>query len=147
MEPHIFVGANSLDGNTSDYLSQLPSAHRHTNRKCVDNEMHCTDMLGSDQDRVVQAIFADHRHYAFELSGEEALLGEGPVVRGLMDTAIPWLSALWETSKSETVYLGTGSSLKLCMWQHVALELPSRFLMRVEGSDRPWVISDPISRH
>ncbi|KZM20713.1 hypothetical protein ST47_g8139 [Ascochyta rabiei] len=146
LEPHFMISANSIDGNSSDYLARLPSAHRHSENNCDDNERHCSDMLESDQDRVVQAIFAEHRHYAFELSGEEGNLGEGQVVSHLMDAKVTGLSAAWEKSRKDSVALGTGSSLKLCMWQHVALESPARFLARVEGCDRPWVISDPIAK-
>lgn len=143
-EPHVMISANSIDGDMTDYLSRLPAAYAHADSQCHDNEKHCNAMLSSDQDRVVQAIFAEHRHYAFELPGGEALLGEHVVVQRLMDQSIPGLSAAWERSKMEAVHLGTGSSYKLCMWQHVALESPARFLARVEGSDRPWIINSAV---
>ena len=146
LEPHIIISGTSIDGDTSDYLNRLPSAYAHDDHGCCDNEKHCSDMLSSDQDRVVQAIFAEHRHYAFELHGGEALLGEDIVVRRLMDESIPGLSAAWEASKQETMHLGTGSSMKLYMWQHVALESPARFLAHVGKPDRPWIMSAPATR-
>ncbi|KAF3009739.1 hypothetical protein E8E13_009287 [Curvularia kusanoi] len=144
-EPHIVISANSIDGNTSDYLNNLPLAHEHSDDCCSDNKDHCQAMLQSDQDRVVQAIFAEHRHYAFGLSGDEATLGDDIVVQCLMDRYVPGLSNAWQKSKAEAEQLGTGSSHKLCMWQHVFLETPARFLARIEGSDRPWILQSAQS--
>lgn len=141
LEPHIMIGGNSIDGDASDYYNRLPSAYAHRDDQCCDNEKHCNEMLASDQDRVAQAIFADHRHYAFELPGGESDLGENVAVQRLMDESIPGMSAAWTKSKQEAAHLGTGPSYKLYMWQHVALESPARFLARVEGSNRPWIIS------
>jgi hypothetical protein len=45
-------------------------------------------MVASDQDRIVQAIFAEHRHYAFELLVGESILVENVVVQHLMDKSI-----------------------------------------------------------
>lgn len=141
MKPHIMISGNSIDGNANDYYSRLASAYLHRDDQCCDNERHCTDMLASDQDQVVQAIFAEHRHYAFELLSGETILGEDIVVQRLMDKSISGLSARWARSKHEAVNLGTGPSYKLYMWQHVALESPARFMARVHASDRPWLIS------
>jgi hypothetical protein len=144
LEPHIMISGNSINGNAADYYSRLPSAHIHRDDQCCDNEKHCNDMLAADHDRVVQAIFAEHRHYAFELSGEESVLSEDVVVQRLMDESIPGMSAVWAKSRQEASELGTGPSYRLYMWQHVALESPARFLARAEGSDRPWIISSVV---
>lgn len=137
MDLHVTISGNSIDGTAADYYSRLSSAHIHRNDQCCDNERHCSDMLASDQDRVVQAIFAEHRHYAFELPGEEAVLGEDAVVQRFLEKSVPVLSALWATSKQEAARLGTDPSYKLCMWQHVTLESPARFMARVEEYNRP----------
>lgn len=139
LDPYIMVSGNSIDGNATDYVRRLPTAHTHIDETCSDNEDHCSAMLKSDQDQVVQAIFAEHRHYAFALSGSEAILGEDLVVQCLMDKCVPGLSAAWQKSRGEAAQLGTGSSYDLYMWQHVVLETPAHFLARVEGSDRPAI--------
>jgi hypothetical protein len=77
-------------------------------------------------------------------AGEEGVLGEDAVVQRLMDKSIPGLLAMWAQSRQEAPHLGTGLSCKLYVWQHVALESPARFLARVEGSDRSWIISSAV---
>jgi len=139
--PHIMVSGNSIDGTAADYYRRLSSACIHRDDQCCDNEQRCSDMLASDQDRVVQAIFAEHRHYAFELPCAEGILGEDTVVQCLMDKNMPGWSALWARSKQEAANLGTGSSYKLYMWHYVALESPARFVAHVQRSDKPWIIS------
>lgn len=62
LDPHIMISGNSIDGDGSDYLDRLPVSEFHVDDGCSDNKDHCEDMLHSDQDRVVQAIFAGHRH-------------------------------------------------------------------------------------
>jgi hypothetical protein len=143
-DPHIMVSGNSINGHASDYLTRLPISEYHADDGCSDNENHCNDMLQCDQDRVVQAIFAGHRHYAFKLSGDEGTLGEDVLVQFLMDRFIPGLSTAWLKSKAEAEQLGTGSSYKLYMWQHVILESPARFLARVEGSNRPHIMNNAL---
>lgn len=138
------VSGNSVDGDVGDYYNRLPNALLHGDDQCCDNARHCDEMLASDQDQVIQAIFAQHRHYAFELLGEEATLSEDNVVQHIMEKSIKGLSAAWAKSKEEAAYLGTGSSYKLYMWQHVSLESPARYLARVEGSKRPWIISAAV---
>ncbi|KAJ4370064.1 hypothetical protein N0V86_008799 [Didymella sp. IMI 355093] len=101
LEPHIMVSGNSINGNAADYYSRLPSAHTHRDDQCCDNEKHCNDMLAADHDRIIQAIFAEHRHYAFELSGEEGVMSEDVVVQRLMDKGIPEMSTVWAKSKQE----------------------------------------------
>lgn len=144
LEQHIIISGNSIDGNASDYYKCLPTAREHNDNRCCDNEKHCNDMPVSDQDRVVQAIFAEHRHYAFELPGGEGILGEDVVVQCHMDQSVPGLSTAWAKSKQEASILGTGPSYKLYMWQHVALESPARFLASFGGTDRPWIIGSVI---
>jgi hypothetical protein len=138
------ISGSSIDGTAADYFGRLSSAYIHRDDQCCDNEQHCSDMVASDQDRIVQAIFAEHRHYAFELLGGESILDENVVVQRLMDKSIAGLSAHWARSKQEAARLGTGPSYKLYMWQHVALESPARFMARVEGVDRPWIISSAV---
>lgn len=144
LDPHIIVSGNSINGDASDYLTRLPISEYHTDDGCSDNKDHCENMVQSDQDRVVQAIFAGHRHYAFKLSGDEGTLGEEVLVQFLMDKYIPGLSTAWQKSKTEAEQLGTGSSYKLYMWQHVILESPARFLARVEGSNRPRIMNNAL---
>lgn len=146
LSPHIVICGNSLNGNTADYLDRLPNARLHEDEGCRDNRQHCKDLLASDQDEVVLSIFADHRHYAFELNGEEGKIGEEEVVHQIMDKVAPELSHQWRTSKEKAEVLGTGNSLKLFMWQHVSLESPARFLRLVGGLDRPKLISAPVLR-
>ena len=80
-DPYIIASGNSVNGSASEYFSRLSTAQLHNCDECDDNEEHCAAMLASDQDRVVQAIFAEHRHYAFGLADSEALLGEEVVVQ------------------------------------------------------------------
>ena len=143
-EPHIMISGNSVDGDASEYLARLPTSKHHADDSCSDNEAHCNNMLQCDQDRVVQSIFAGHRHYAFKLSGDEGTLGEEVLVQFLMDKFIPGLSTAWQKSKAEAEQLGTGSSHKLYMWQHVFLESPARFLARVEGLDTPRIMNTAL---
>lgn len=103
-------------------------------------------MLASDQDRLAQAIFADHRHYSFELAGKEGELGEAKVIQLVMDELAPGLYEQWRASKQEAGELGIASSLRLFMWQHMVLESPARFLRLLEGMDRPWVVDAPVLR-
>ena len=144
LDPHIVISGNSIDGDASDYLARLPTSKHHADDSCSDNKDHCNGMLQCDQDRIVQAIFAGHRHYAFKLSGDEDTLGEDVLVQFLMDKFIPGLSTAWRNSKAEAEQLGTGSSYKLYMWQHVILESPARFLARVEGSNRLRIMNNAL---
>ncbi|KAF2646817.1 hypothetical protein P280DRAFT_441214 [Massarina eburnea CBS 473.64] len=145
--PHIVVCGNSLDGETAEYLERLPTIKLHRDDKCEDNMKHCKDLLASDQDRNVLAIFADHRHYAFPLPGEEGQQGEDTVISGIMDDVAPGLSKQLQASKEEARELGTGPSMKLFMWQHVALEAPGRFLKLLDEVDRPILVGAPVLKH
>ncbi|KAH7350328.1 hypothetical protein BKA66DRAFT_516482 [Pyrenochaeta sp. MPI-SDFR-AT-0127] len=145
--PHLVICGNSLDGETAEYLERLPTARLHKDDNCEDNVQHCRDLLASDQDRNVLAIFADHRHYAFPLTGEEGSLGEDTVIYGIMDDVAPGLSKQLQASKEEARELGTGPSMKLFMWQHVALEAPGRFLHLLHKADRPILIGAPVLKH
>lgn len=127
-KPHIMISGNNIDGTATDKYGRVSSAYIHRDDRCCDNEQHCSDMLASDPDRVVQAIFTEHRHYAFDLSGEEGGLGTDTVVQGLMDKTVPGLSASLARSKQEAANLGMALSYKLYMWQYVALESPYAFL-------------------
>ncbi|KAF2677136.1 hypothetical protein K458DRAFT_447123 [Lentithecium fluviatile CBS 122367] len=145
--PHIVVCGNSLDGETAEYLERLPTTKLHMDDNCEENMQHCKDLLASDQDRNVLAIFADHRHYAFPLLGEEGKQGEDAVIYGIMDDVAPGLSKQLQASKGEARELGTGPSMKLFMWQHVALEAPGRFLQLLDEVDRPILVKAPVSKH
>ncbi|KAH4133223.1 hypothetical protein HBH98_189770 [Parastagonospora nodorum] len=142
--PHIVISGNSIDGETAEYMARLPTTRLHDDDTCEDNAQHCKDLLASDQDRNVLAIFADHRHYGFALSGEEEKQGEDAVVHSIMDEAAPGLSQQLQASKAEARELGTGPSLKLFMWQHVVLESPGRFLQLLDKHDRPIVVGAPV---
>jgi hypothetical protein len=142
--PHIVISGNSIDGETTEYMARLPTTRLHDDDTCEDNAQHCRDLLASDQDRNVLAIFADHRHYGFALSGEEEKQGEDAVVHSIMNEAAPGLSQQLQASKAEARELGTGPSLKLFMWQHVVLESPGRFLQLLDEHDRPIVVGAPI---
>lgn len=142
--PHIVICGNSLNGETTDYLKRLPLTRLHEDDHCDDNIQHCKDILSSNQDRNVLAIFADHRHYAFALPGEEGNHGEEAVIHSLMDDIAPGLSKQLQASKEEARELGTGPSLKLFMWQHVALEAPGRFLSLLDQVNRPILIGAPV---
>ncbi|KAH8722518.1 hypothetical protein GQ44DRAFT_751307 [Phaeosphaeriaceae sp. PMI808] len=145
--PHIIVCGNSLDGETAEYLERLPTAKIHKDNNCEENKQHCKNLLASDQDRNVLAIFADHRHYAFPLPSEEGKQGEDAVIYGIMDDVAPGLSKQLQASKKEARELGTGPSMKLFMWQHVALETPGRFLQLLEEDDRPILVGAPVLKH
>lgn len=142
--PHIVISGNSLDGETSDYMDRLPTTRLHADSTCEDNMQHCKALLASDQDRNVLAIFADHRHYGFALSGEENKQGEESVVHDIMDSMAPGLSEQLRRSKNEARVLGTGPSMKLFMWQHVVLESPGRYLQLLDQFDRPVILGAPI---
>jgi hypothetical protein len=142
--PHIVISGNSLDGETAEYMERLPTTRLHTDENCEDNMQHCKELLASDQDRNVLAIFADHRHYGFALSGKEGEQGEDAVVHGIMDDVAPGLSKQLQASKEEARELGTGPSMKLFMWQHVILESPGRYLQLLDEFDRPIVVGAPI---
>ena len=144
--PHIIISGNSLDGETSDYMDRLPTTRLHDDPTCKDNMRHCKELLASDQDRNVLAIFADHRHYGFALSGEESEQGEEAVVHNIMDAVAPGLSEQLRASKGEARELGTGPSMKLFMWQHVVLESPGRYLQLLDQFDRPVILGAPILR-
>lgn len=144
--PHIVICGNSLHGETSEYLERLPTVKLHQDGSCEDNLQHCKALLASDQDRNVLSIFADHRHYAFPLTGEEGEKGEEAVMHAIMDDVAPGLSKQMQASKDEARDLGTGPSMKLFMWQHVVLESPGRFLHLLDGLDRPLLIGAPILR-
>lgn len=85
LEPQIIISADSFDGDTSNYLNHLPSAFAHSDGMCGDNDKHRKSLLSSDQDRVAQAIFAEHRQYTFELPEDVVSLDEDIVVRCYMD--------------------------------------------------------------
>lgn len=142
--PHIIISGNSLDGETAEYMKRLPTTRLHDDDTCEDNVQHCKDLLASDQDRNVLAIFADHRHYGFALSGEEGQRGEDSVVHGIMDDAAPGLSQQLRVSKEEARELGTGPTMKLFMWQHVVVESPGRYLQLLDEHDRPVLVGAPV---
>lgn len=142
--PHIVISGNSIDGETADYMERLPTTKLHDDVNCRDNMEHCEALLKSDQDRNVLAIFADHRHYGFTLSGEEGKRGEEAVVHDIMDDLAPGLSKQLRASKEEARELGTGQSMKLFMWQHVVLESPGRYLHLMDNFDRPVILGAPI---
>lgn len=142
--PHVYICGNSIAGETEQYLERLPAARTHNDDYCADNIEHCNIMTAADQDRITLALFADHKHYAFPLSGEEARVHENDVVKRVMDEVIPGLSQQWRVSKDEVHALGTGPSLRTCMWQHVALESPARFLRLLGKTDRPIILGAPV---
>jgi hypothetical protein len=64
-----------------------------------------------------------------------------------MDDVAPRLSNRLQASKEEARELGTGPSMKLFMWQHVALEAPGRFLQLMDEVDRPILIGAPVLKY
>ncbi|KAH8706936.1 hypothetical protein GQ44DRAFT_629403 [Phaeosphaeriaceae sp. PMI808] len=138
-----FCASGTIAGETEQYLERL-STRMHNDDCCANNIEHCNTMLAADQDRVTLALFADHKHYAFPLSGEEANVHEDDVVKRVMDEVIPGLSQQWRASKDEARILGTGPSLRTFMWQHVALESPARFLRLLDKTDRPIILGAPV---
>lgn len=138
LEPHIIISGNSINRDVPDCLSQLRAVDLHDDGQCSDNEHHCNSMLSTDQELVVQAMFAKRRHYAFELCGEEGRLGENLTVQRLMDEFVPGLSAKWEASRQGATKMEMGLGMMPFEWQHVALESPARFLLPIGNLDISW---------
>nr|KMM67742.1 hypothetical protein CPAG_04075 [Coccidioides posadasii RMSCC 3488] len=145
VEPHIVISGNSLNGTYDDYMRIKSPAHVHDDDQCPDNFEHCQIIKAVNMDRIALAIFAEHKHYSFELTGEDGRIGEAEVVGKFMEEADPWLRGDWEKRKYEAFDLGTGFSLKTIMWQHVVLETVGRAAALMEANLETIPLGAPVS--
>ncbi|EFW16226.1 hypothetical protein D8B26_006076 [Coccidioides posadasii str. Silveira] len=145
MEKRFCGLGNSLNGTYDDYMRIKSPAHVHDDDQCPDNFEHCQIIKAVNMDRIALAIFAEHKHYSFELTGEDGRIGEAEVVGKFVEEADPWLRGDWEKRKYEAFDLGTGFSLKTIMWQHVVLETVGRAAALMEANLETIPLGAPVS--
>lgn len=149
--PHIIVMGNSINGSDEDYRRANTTSQRHDKPDCRHNEEHVLKFLAHDHDRLALSLFAQHRHYAFDLSdrnGEDGnALHEHAVVAEHMDRFFPGLAQIWFDSSKEADEMGTaGTSLHMFGWQHIFTETKGRIAKMVSEARDTLSMAAPLGK-